>query len=124
MHHEKGMTLIEVLLALAIIGIALTAVIHSASQSIQQTVYLQQRTLATWTGLELLREIQTGLRSSLSDGAIAHGESERANQTWSWDITETSSKIPTIKTLHIKVFIEPEQQLRAEITGYLYVPKK
>lgn len=56
--HRKmcGFTLIEVLIALAIIGIAMTAVIKATSQNIRSTSYLQDKTMAMWVGQEVLNE--------------------------------------------------------------------
>src|SRR5689334_11446815 len=58
-----GLTLIEVLIALAIVGIALTAIIKATSQNIRGTEYLQNKTIAMWVGSEVLNEARTGVLS-------------------------------------------------------------
>lgn len=62
-HYRKiaGLTLIEVLVALAIVGIAMTAIIKAASQNIRSTHYLQNKTTALWVGQNLLNEARLGL---------------------------------------------------------------
>lgn len=57
----SGLTLIEVLIALAIVGIAMTAIIKSSSENIRGTSHLQNKMIATWVGMEVMGEVQTGL---------------------------------------------------------------
>lgn len=56
--QHAGLTLIEVLIALAIVGIAMTAVIKATSQTIRATDYLQTKTVATWAAQEVMNEIR------------------------------------------------------------------
>lgn len=123
MQNEKGMTLIEVLVALAILGIALAAAIQATAQSIRRTVDLQQKMLATWTGLDLIRRTQTGLSRAPGEGGKLQGESQMANQPWTWEITETTTPHPAIHALHVAVSHPPDNHPLARLTGYLYVPK-
>lgn len=60
-YREQGLTLIEVLIALAIAAIALTAVIKASSQSIRGTAYLQNKSIAMWVAQEVLTEARLGL---------------------------------------------------------------
>src|SRR3990167_1066995 len=57
----SGLSLIEVLIALAIVSIALAAVIKTTSQNIQATSYLQDKTMATWVGQYILNEVRVGV---------------------------------------------------------------
>lgn len=59
-NKRAGFTLIEVLIALAILSISLTAIIKATSQNIKDTAYLQEKTLALWVGLNELNEARAG----------------------------------------------------------------
>src|SRR5690348_9388083 len=59
---QIGLTLIEVLIALSIISISLTAIIKATSQSIRDTSYLQTKMTALWVGQNIMNEILVGLR--------------------------------------------------------------
>ena len=64
--NHKGFTLIEVLIALAILAIALTAVIEATSKNIQNTLYLQNKTIASWVGLEIINEAKINFLTPVS----------------------------------------------------------
>jgi prepilin-type N-terminal cleavage/methylation domain-containing protein len=55
-HTQSGLTLIEVLVALAIISIALTAIIKATSENIRGTAYLQDKTIAMYVARQILNE--------------------------------------------------------------------
>lgn len=57
----KGLTLIEVLIALVITGIAMTALIKATSENIRQTGYLRQKTIALWLAQDVLNQASLGL---------------------------------------------------------------
>lgn len=61
-HHfiknKRGMTLLEVMLALVILATAGLAVMQSASQSINNQSYLQKKTFATWIASNRLAELK------------------------------------------------------------------
>ena len=58
---QAGLTLIEVLIALAIVSIAMTAIIKATSQNIRSTQYLEHKTLAAWVGEEVLNKARVEL---------------------------------------------------------------
>ena len=124
MPHEKGMTLIEVLLALAIVAIALTAVMQAAALSVRQSFYLQQRTLATWAGLEIIHQMEAGLRAPPEGGGTLHGESRQGGQRFSWEVSRHNTPTKGITTLQIQVFPgTTEDHPLTRLTGFLYVPR-
>ena len=123
MRHEQGMTLIEVLIALAILGIALTAVLHAATVSLRQSYYLQQKTLATWAGLEILEQIEAGLREAPSDGSTLQGESMQGGISWTWEASRKASPQKGISRLDVSVApAAGETASLVTLTGYLYQP--
>lgn len=58
---SAGMTLIEVLVALVIVAVALSAAIASSSNVVIQTEYLQQRSIAHWVAMNRATELQLEL---------------------------------------------------------------
>jgi general secretion pathway protein I len=120
-----GMTLIEVLIALAIIGIALTAVIKAASQNIRGTGYLQNKTIALWVAEEVMNEASLGLLTLTTDSD--EGEvttTTMLGQDWYWRASETSSANPRIKKLRVRVYArEPKDDDTSaliDLDGYRY----
>lgn len=124
----SGMTLIEVLIALAIIAISLTAVIKAASQNIRGTDYLQNKTIALWVGQEIMREAQLGLLSIPEDDA--DGEADTTNmlgQDWYYRAAQTATGNASIKKLRVRVYTrEPKDDDASpliDLDGYRYVAK-
>jgi general secretion pathway protein I len=56
--HQAGFTLLEVLVALAVIAFALAAIIHAAGAMTSNTVYLQDKTHAHWIAMNQMAEIR------------------------------------------------------------------
>lgn len=61
--NQGGFTLIEVLLALAIIAIAFTALLQATSTNIVGMRRLTEKTIAHWTAVQGIKMIQLGLIS-------------------------------------------------------------
>jgi general secretion pathway protein I len=114
---ETGLTLIEVLIALAILSIALTAVIKSTSQNIKNTLYLQNRTIGTWIAEYVVNNIRAGIikvPDKLSEETTVLGED------WSYEATLTSTPNPHIKEISVTVYLKPENHQFAHLSSYLY----
>ena len=56
MKQSRGFTLLEVLVAIAVLSLALLAAIHSTSAAIQTTDALRQRIAADWVAADRLAE--------------------------------------------------------------------
>lgn len=56
--HNRGFTLLEVLVALAVIALALIGVVKSSGSVTANTAYLQQKTIAQWVAMDRFMEIE------------------------------------------------------------------
>lgn len=63
----SGLTLIEVLVALAIISIAFTAILIANSQHLRNTSYLEKKMTATWVASNVLNQITAGIMTIPAD---------------------------------------------------------
>lgn len=123
LHRNRGLTLIEVLIALAILSIALTSVIYTTASTIRQTTYLNERTLATWVGFEIINEIQSDLRKFPSSETISD-ELTMGNQTWHFNATRISTPSPAIQKITVIVSpIQNETKILATLDGFYYAEK-
>ena len=78
----QGFTLLEVLVALAVAGIGLAAVIKVAGGNAYNAQYLQERTLAQWVAMNQLAVVR-GL-NELPDKGKTSGQEELGGRTWYW----------------------------------------
>lgn len=121
--NQLGLTLIEVLIALAIVSIALTAIIKATAENIRATTYLQKKTFAQWLAQNKLNEVLVGLHRV---PAICHPETvQMLNQQWYWCGMQTPTPNHHIKKINIKVFTEAddannEEHAIIQLESYLY----
>lgn len=102
--HQAGMTLIEVLIALAIISIAMTAIIKAASQNIRGTQYLQEKTVAMWVAQEVMNNIRVGV-IQLSGSTTQEKNTRNAlGKDWYYDASLVETPNKNIKKIIVKIF--------------------
>lgn len=82
--NSRAFTLIEVLIALLIIAIALSAAIRATNASIRTTQRVQNVTVAHFVAMNILSEIQTGIMTLGESNNTLHGETNMLNQQWQW----------------------------------------
>jgi general secretion pathway protein I len=85
MRRQRGFTLLEVLVALAIIGIAMAAVLDSAGSHTRNAAYLQQKTYAHWVAMNRLARLQSTGKWT-SEGDETSGSEELGQHEWHWTV--------------------------------------
>lgn len=102
MRQSKGFTLIEVLAALIIVSLGMLAVIRAVSQTVSNTDYLRQKTIAHWVAMNKLEEIR--LAASPPSNDESNGDVDMAGITWHWRMTITAAPgVDTMQRIDIKV---------------------
>jgi general secretion pathway protein I len=118
MKKNKGFTLIEVLIALIIIAVALSAAIRATTASTYATMHLRNTMTAHWVGMNILSEVQTGMIVASSGNNNPPGKTEMLGKTWYWAINTTSSvEVPGIETITVTVSDDKKQAVTT-VTGY------
>src|SRR5579885_34494 len=121
MHNKSGLTLIEVLIALAIIGIALTAVIKATSQNIRSTSYLETKTSAMWVGQQVINEARANLLKMGSSTDNQKLTTEMLGREWYWHVAQEETTNNRIKKITVKVFANEDEQESPVVTLESYV---
>jgi len=117
-NREIGFTLIEVLIALAIISIAITAIIKSTSQNIKYTTYVENKTIATWVATDIMNQIHLGLITLPQASEKITNATDMLGRKWEWQAYAQTTPNPHIQEIHVEIISQPTQ-----LTGYLYVPE-
>jgi general secretion pathway protein I len=124
LRRMTGLTLIEVLIALAIISIALTAAIKAASQNIRGTTYLQDKTIALWTGQEVMNEVRLGILKLPEDSDGESGSLNMLGRDWFWRAADEATANARIRKLRVRVYAsEPQDEDTLpliDLDGYRY----
>jgi general secretion pathway protein I len=88
-NRSAGFTLIEVMVALAIVSLSLGAVAASVSQMVDAATTMRERTYASWIALNKIAELR--LANVVPEVSDTSGELEYAGLEWAWraNISET-----------------------------------
>ena len=106
--RQGGFTLIEVLVALAVIAIAMGALIRGVSANAGNAGYLREKTLAHWVAMNKITERQV-MQLWPSTGTESGGE-EMAGHEWLWTVTTLDSGIPDVRRIEVEVRAERDSE--------------
>ncbi|MDZ7748682.1 MAG: type II secretion system minor pseudopilin GspI [Halofilum sp. (in: g-proteobacteria)] len=80
--RAAGFTLLEVLVALAVLATTLTALVLAGTHRVDTVAYTRDRTIATWIASDRITELR--LARSWPDTGTREGSVEAAGRTWRW----------------------------------------
>ncbi len=120
-NNLTGFTLIEVLLALAVISIALTALLKATSQNTAFTDKLKEKTLGHWVAMQGISSIQLGL-VSLNLSQESTYTIEMAGHTWYWRAMVKPTALKHMQQISVRVSSKKDSQFSAPLIAYRYVP--
>jgi general secretion pathway protein I len=99
--RTRGFTLIEVMVALVIVGLGMMAVFTQAGQSTFATVLMQERTLASWIATNRITEL--ALETSWPELGETGGEIEFGGRNWRWEQRIVATPSPALRRVDITV---------------------
>lgn len=101
MNGARGFTLLEVLIAVAVLALALTAIISGGASYARSAADLRDKTLALWVAHDRLAQIDllpTWPQIGDSSDDMAMGGS-----SWTWHVRVSGTQDPTLRRLDIYV---------------------
>ena len=116
--HFRAFTLIEVLVALAVVAVALAAGMRALAQSADGATSLKLRTLALWVAQNRLAQAQ--LADPWPPSGAAAGDETQAGVRLAWRQTVSDTPNPALRKIEIVVGDPgvPDYAL-ARLVGYL-----
>lgn len=119
---QQGFTLMEVLVAMAILAIALASIIKvSANQSIN-TEHLRDKTLAHWVAMNQIAQLQ--LTQQWPSAGKKNGEEEMGWRKWYWQSIVFETPDERVRRVEINVFRERDDESPVtQLTSFLAQPR-
>jgi general secretion pathway protein I len=117
----RGFTLLETLVALAVIGIALAAAMRSTRFAIDTVTELKVRTAAGWVAQNLENEMRA--TRAFPEMGAANGRAMQGQQEFLWRREVGGTPNYSFRRVEIKVFL-PAQPERAVARQVVYVSRQ
>ncbi|EIL2908286.1 MULTISPECIES: type II secretion system minor pseudopilin GspI [Vibrio] len=113
--RTRGMTLLEVLVALAIFATAAISVIRSVSQHINTISYLEEKMFAAMVVDNQMANVM------LNTGELKakNGTEELAGRTWFWKVTPVATTQPLLKAFDVSVSVEKSASPIVTVRSYV-----
>lgn len=120
-HKTVGFTLIEVLLALMIIAIALTALVRSTSQNVVGTVHIKDKAVSHWIAMQGVTMIQLGLIDIVPNQEITK-VTRMLNQRWYWRVKLTPTPLTHVLKITISTSQKQSGPFHETLIAFRYTP--
>jgi general secretion pathway protein I len=120
MKSERGFTLIEVMVSLAIVALALTAIAASMNQMIDAATTMRDRTYASWIAQNKIVELR--LSGSTPEVSTTTGELEYGNNQWSWRAVVSETGIENFMRIDVSVSYADSDYVVRTVTGFVGEP--
>ena len=118
--RSRGFTLIEVMVALLIVALGLSALMITVSSTARTSGFLRDKTVAQWIALNRLTEVRLNLNKFAANTDT--GELNFANRTWHYDTRYFDTSVATMKRVVVRVYAgdaKTKSNPVAESTGFL-----
>ncbi len=116
--RQRGFTLFEVLVALAIMAIALTALLRASGLAADNSEALRMRMLAGWTAQNRLALIEA--RREWPEPGLKAGEMVEDARTWRWEQQVSETPNPDFRKVEVRILAPgAKRYVLAELTGFV-----
>ena len=96
-----GFTLLEILVALAVVAIALSAIVTETSTNVKNAARLRDKTLAHWVAMN--RASEWHAREDWPAPGTTRGEELMADHEWHWTMTVSTTDDADVRRMDVEV---------------------
>lgn len=116
----RAFTLVEVMVALAIIALSLTAIAAKMSRMIDTSNSMRERTYASWIAQNKITEMR--LANVIPDVTTTSGDLDYANINWRWRAVVSESGIENLFRVDVEVLDADGDAVIRKVTGFIGEP--
>jgi general secretion pathway protein I len=118
--RKAGFTLIEVMVALAIVALSLSAVVASVSQMVQAASAVQERTYANWIAQNKISEVR--LSGTSPEVSETKDEVTFASVNWALSTKISATDVENLYRVDVAVSYANDEQVVRTVTGFIGQP--
>ncbi|MBA2652118.1 MAG: GspI family T2SS minor pseudopilin variant LspI [Tatlockia sp.] len=118
---NSGFTLIEVLLALTIIAIALTALLKATAQNVSNTQRIKEKTISHLIAMQAVAMVQLNLVQIIPTQEMTKVTS-MLGQRWYWRASISQTAIKSMQQITIKVSKNQAGPFGDQLIAFRYFP--
>jgi general secretion pathway protein I len=117
-NDARGFTLIEVMVALIVVGLGMLAVIQTVSQTANNSSYIREKTIAHWIAMNQLTQVR--LLPNPPPVDKSSDEVKMAGRDWRWTMEVKQTPIESIRRIEVNVRPSeaPDKSSLAFVTGF------
>lgn len=104
----RGMTLLEVMVALAIFALAALSLVRTTGQQMVGISTMEEKTFATWAADN--RQVELKLAKTWPNLSWVEGTEEMANQKWYWRWKGVETEDEKFRALDVEVRSDPKSE--------------
>jgi len=121
MRRSRGFTLLEVLIALAVLALGLMALIGTTGSAARDSIHLRDKTFATWVGMNELSMLR--VQQSWPNDDSLNGDADMGGEKWHWKATMTKTADPGLLRIDIDVTLpDRPDDVVTTVTGFMGLP--
>jgi general secretion pathway protein I len=114
---QRGFTLIEVLIALVIVALGLSALLETLGSAADTSTWLRDKTFAQWIGFNQLAALR--LSGTMPTNGTTDGDLDYAGRHWRWRQVVSNSDLGIPGVFRIDVKVEPADTSSVDEQGWV-----
>jgi general secretion pathway protein I len=113
--HQRGFTLLEVMVAVAIFALSGAAIVKSTAEHLNSVNLLKNMTFATWVANNQLTETSVRANVAWPPKNELKGKTEMVDKIWYWE--QRVEKTPDDNLLQVTITVYENESLTSSITA-------